>query len=118
MLDDFGIELLYQFLVLQAALPQIHQQFMLFTVSHLRGLEADINQILADGAGQAALEQGKVFFSLVFGHKAQALAKACDDFLLPVHIAAADGGHITAIPAQMAPQLADFLIVHGLSSLM
>ena len=39
-----------------------------------------------------------------------------DNLLVVVDITAVDGGHIAAVPAQMPPNLADFLINHGLSS--
>ena len=47
---------------------------------------------------------------------ASTLAKLGDDLLVVVHIAAVNGRDIAAIPPQMPPDLADFLIVHGVTS--
>ena len=83
---------------------------------HLGGLEGDINQILANGTGQHPLEEGKILVPLVFRHNAGALAELRNDLLVVIDKAAIDFRNIAAISAQMAANLADFLIVHGVTS--
>jgi len=112
--DDLLIQLVAKLLVLTAAFPQFHQQLVLRRIRHLSGLEGDVDQILSDGAGEGALEQGKILFAFVLGHNAERLAEFRNDLLVVIDVAAIDIGHITAIPAQVPPELADFLIIHGL----
>ena len=84
--------------------------------SNLTGFEGDVNEVAPDGAGQGAPQKGKILVPFVFRHDARGLAEFGDNLLVVVDITAVDGGHIAAVPAQMPPNLADFLINHGLSS--
>ena len=112
-LDDLLIETAEQFLVLQLGLPKVHQQLMLQRACHLRGLKGNVDQILSNGAGKGSSQQGKVFIGLIFRHHASGLTELRNDLLVFVDIAAVNGGYITAVPAQVPPNLADFLIDHG-----
>ena len=115
--DDLLAEFPAKRVVRQLGLPQIHEHFMLRGACHLTCLEGDVNEILADGAGKRAAQKGKIFVGLVLRHDAGTLAELGDDLLIVVHIAAVNGRDIAAIPPQMPPDLADFLIVHGFPSL-
>lgn len=116
--DDFLEKSVQQLIVRQLGSAQIHQQLVLGAVRHLGGLEGDIDQILADGAGKHPLEEGKILVPLVLGHDTGALAEFRDDLLIVIDKAAVDFRNIAAIPPQMAADLADFLVVHGLTSLL
>ena len=105
-----------QLVIPQLGFPQVHEQLMLGAARHLGGLEGDINQILADGAGQHPLEEGKILVPLVFRHNTGALAELRNDLLVVIDKAAIDFRNIAAISAQMAANLADFLVVHGITS--
>ena len=77
---------------------------------------ADINQVFADCAGQGPANQAEIPFRLVFRHDARGLAEFRNNLLVVVYITTVNSGHIAAIPAQMPPDLADFLINHVFSS--
>ena len=110
--DDLLVEAPPQLVILQLAVSQVHQQLMLRGACHLGRLKGDVDQILAQTAGQGPLQEGKVLFSFVLRHDAQGLAELGDNLLLAIDVAAIDIRHITAVPAQVPPDLADFLIIH------
>ena len=116
-IDDLLEEAVEQLVVGELAFPQIHQQLVLRgPLGHLGSLEGQINEVLADRAGQHPLEQGKILVSLVLRHHAGALAELCNDLPVVIDKTAVDFCNIAAVPPQMAADLADFLIVHGATS--
>ena len=114
--DDLLIEAQAKLVVLQLAGAQIHQQLVLGRRSHLTGFEGDVNEIPPDGTREGSAQKGKILIPLVFRHDARGLPEFGNDFLIVVDITTVNSGHIAAIPAQMATDLADFLINHGYSS--
>ena len=88
--DDLLEEAVQQLVIPQLGFPQVHEQLMLGAARHLGGLEGDINQILADGAGQHPLKEGKILVPLVFRHNAGALAELRNDLLVVIDKAAID----------------------------
>ena len=110
--NDLLIEGSQQLLILQLALPQIHQQLVLRGICHLRGFEGNINEILSQRAGQGAAQQGKIFVGFILRHHTGGLTEGGDDLLVVIDIAAVQGGDIAPLPAQMAANFADFLINH------
>ena len=98
--------------VLQAAAAQGHQKAMLVTVGHLLGGKADIQQIFAQPAAEASLEQGQIFFALGFGQQHGILLKAGKDLFLFVYITAQNARNVVFAGPQAAAQLADLFGVH------
>ena len=111
-LDDLLVERSQFFLVFQAAGTKIHEKLMLRTAGNLGGLKAQVNEVFAYAAGKHPAQNGKIFFPLIFRHHAGALAERGNDLFVIVDIAAEDGRHIAPVPAQMPPDLTDFLFVH------
>ena len=85
---------------------------MLRTSGHLAGFKCNIDQILADGAGQRAAQQGKILIRFIFRHHAGRLTEFGNDLFIFIDIAAADSGNIAALSAKMPANLSDFLIIH------
>ena len=98
--------------IFKAGAAQLHEQLMLGTVGDLGSLERNVDQMLADCAGKCFTQHGEILVSLIFRHHAGAGAKFRDNFLAAVDIAAINGSHITAVTANMPPDLRNFLYVH------
>ena len=79
--------------------------------------DADVDEILADGAGKNFPQQGIIFIGFILRHHPGGPPELADDLFVVIYIAAVDGGDVALLPADMTAQLADFLIVHGYYSL-
>ena len=100
-------------LVLQAGIPQGHEETVLLAVDHLLGVEADAQQVPAQTAGQGPPEDAQQGVLLILGHHSQGLVELGDDLLVLIHITAADVGDAGLFPAEPAADLGDFFFVHG-----
>ena len=114
---DLTVKAHAQFLISQVGLAKCHQKLVFRTVHDLRSLEVDVDQMLSDGAGQTFAEQAKVFVPLVFRHHTCTAAKFGDDLLAAIDIAAVNGCHITAVPADMPADLSNLFDIHNLPHL-
>ena len=98
--------------VLQARLPQGHQQFVLLAVHHLLGGEHQVDEMLPQPSGEGFLQQGEVLLRLLLGQHGQGLVQIGDELPPLVDKAPVDAAHRVFLRLPPAAQLRDLFRIH------
>ena len=88
------------------------QQAVFVTVFDLRGTEFDVQQVLAEGAGECFLKELEVKFRFFLLHQTDRQIQGGDDLLSGVDVAAVNAADVVLVRFETFFDLTDFFLVH------
>ena len=99
-------------IVLERGPAHRHEQPVLIAAHDLLVGERDVDQVLADRAGERLADDGKHILALHERQRADGLGELGDDLALFIDIAAADAHQIALLGPKTAAQLGKILLIH------
>lgn len=112
-LDDGFVESVPERRVFQFCFPKLGEKPVLLAVHDLLCGEGQVQKISAQSAGEGFLQQGQVFFRLLFGQQAQRFIQVGDYLPVSVDVAAIDIADAVPLGADAAANFIQFFLVHG-----